>query len=133
MNSLLLAHRKKLMFLAVGGINTIVGISIFPLLYYVLRPLDIHYVLLLVISQIAGITFSYVTNKLIVFRTRGWLLSEYLRFATYYGVYFLINLGLLPFCVEILKQDPVVSQIIISLGSVFATYFWHSRITFVTK
>lgn len=120
------------MFLVVGGVNTVIGISIFPLLYYVSRPFAVHYMPLLVVSQILGITFSYLTNKLIVFRTEGWSVAEYLRFATYYGIYFVVNLILLPVCVEMLQQDPVISQLVISVGSVVATYFWHSRITFRT-
>lgn len=125
-------HRTKLVFLVVGGVNTVVGISIFPLLYYASRPLDVHYMPLLIVSQILGITFSYLTNKLIVFKTEGWSVPEYLRFATYYGIYFVLNLILLPVCVEFLRQDPVIAQLVISIGSVVATYFWHSRITFRT-
>ena len=123
-------HRQKFAFLVVGGVNTVVGISIFPALFYLTRPWDVHYVPLLVVSQIAGITFSFITNKLIVFKTRGWSFAEYLRFATYYGIYFAVNLVLLPLCVEVFHQDPVIAQIFISIGSVVATYYWHSKISF---
>jgi putative flippase GtrA len=87
----------------------------------------------LAISQILCVTIAFFTNKYFVFRTKGNHLSEYVKFSAFYSAYFAINLMAMPLLVEMAGMSPVKSQVLISIGIIISSYFWHSKITFVTK
>lgn len=123
-------HEKKLRFLIAGGVNTIVGLSVYPLLYIALEPLGIGYFQVLILSQFPSITFSFITNKYFVFRTKGNLKREYIKFFTFYGFYFLLNLICLPLLVEVLKINPIISQTLFAIAIIMTSYFWHNAVTF---
>ena len=85
-------YSKQFRFLIAGGLNTIVGLSIYPLFYIFLEPLGFGYIQVLLFSQMFCITFSFFTNKYFVFKTKGNVKEEYLRFFAFYGFYLLLNL-----------------------------------------
>jgi putative flippase GtrA len=117
-------------FVMVGGLNTAVGLSIFPILIWTLRPLHVSYMLPLILSYPIGITFAYLTNKFITFRTKRNVLAEFSKFGTFYLLNFAVNLALLPMCVEWFHLPTIPSQLVIALLGMTMSYFWHSRITF---
>lgn len=125
--------KLKVRFILAGIINTVFGLSAYPILYYSLVKFNLHYLVILFISQVICITFSYVTNKVFVFKTTGNLWSEYIKFSSFYLSYFLVNLVALPFMVEILKMNPILAQILFTFVVVISSYFWHSKISFATK
>jgi putative flippase GtrA len=131
--SLIARHRRKIDYLLVGGVNTAIGLGAFPALYFLATPYQLHYMIVLVISQIFCVTVAFFTNKHFVFRTRGNYLTEYLRFSAFYWGYFTFNLILMPLLVEIFGINPVVSQVPISAGIILISYFWHSKVTFVSN
>lgn len=123
-------HEKKLRFLIAGGINTIVGLSVYPLLFIVLEPLGAGYIQVLIIAQLICITFSFVSNKYYVFKTKGKLRAEYIKFFMFHGFYFLLNLICLPLLVEVLKINPIISQTLFAIAIIVTSYFWHNAVTF---
>jgi putative flippase GtrA len=127
---LLVRHEKKARFLIVGGLNTIFGLGFYPMTYLVLASLRSHYVLLLVLSQIPCVMVSFLTNKHLVFRTRGNYQREYIKFATYYTLIFASNLAALPVLVETAAMNPILVQTLFSVVTITTSYFWQSRITF---
>ena len=133
MRLLIAKHRRKIDYLVVGGINTVIGLSAFPALYFLTKPYQLHYMVVLAISQVFCVTVAFFTNKYLVFRTQGNHLSEYLKFSAFYSAYFVINLIVMPVLVEIAGMNPVKSQILISIGIIISSYFWHSKITFAPK
>jgi putative flippase GtrA len=126
-------HRRKIDFLIIGGLNTVVGLTTFPALYFATKSYQLHYMIVLAISQVFCVTVAFFTNKYFVFRTKGNHLSEYLKFSAFYSAYFVINLIVMPVLVEIVGMNPVKSQILISIGIIISSYFWHSTITFSPK
>jgi len=120
----------RLRFLIVGGINTCFGLSMFPVLILMLRPLHLSYMVPLVLSYPLSIVFSYTTNKLITFRTKKNYLSEFWKFSSFYVVNFTVNLVVLPVCVEFFHFAPIPVQIVFSLLVIALSYLWHSRVTF---
>lgn len=130
---LLRTHETKLRFLVVGSLNTVFGLGFYPLLYLLLPGLRVHYIALLALAQMPCITFSYATNKLLVFRTRGNIWREYMKFASYYSSVFLINLAALPALVAFLKLPPVIGQTLFTLCVIAISYVWHSRVTFSAR
>lgn len=118
-------------FLVAGAWNTAFGYGVFVLLFYL--PLKLHYIVVLILSNIISITNAYVCYKIFIFKTHGNYLNEYLRFYGVYGTTFLINLLLLPFFVEILKIHPVISQGMVLSVTIFASYFGHKHFSFRRK
>ena len=133
MRLLIAKHRRKIDYLVVGGINTVIGLSAFPALYFLTKSYQLHYMVVLAISQVFCVTGAFFTNKYLVFRTQGNHLSEYLKFSAFYSAYFVINLIVMPILVEFAGMNPVKSQILISIGIIISSYFWHSKITFAPK
>ena len=69
---------EKFRYLATGAFNTAASYLEFAILYYCLTPL-LHYMVVLVINAVLNVTTSFLTNKFIVFKTRGNYIREYLR------------------------------------------------------
>lgn len=74
---------RKLRFLVIGAINTAWGFGEFSLLYHLLHA-RVHALVIQAIATVIGVTFSYVTLKIFVFKTKGNYAHEYISF---YGVY----------------------------------------------
>ena len=127
-----LENRKKIRYIAVGVWNTLFSYAAFVFLYYLTNSW-LHYMLILVLSQIVGLTNAYVCYKLFVFKTKGNIVREYFRFYIVYGTTFIVNLLLIGLFVEILVINPVISQGIIAIIVVTMAYFGHSRFSFNTK
>lgn len=123
-------HEKKIRFLIAGGVNTLVGFLVYPLLYLALSPVGFGYIQILLAAQIPCITFSFATNKYFVFRTKGNLKKEYLKFTVFYAVILLINLIFLPILVEIFGVSPIISQTLFVALTIVTSFFWHNFITF---
>ena len=127
---LLNTQNQKVRFLLIGGINTAFGLTLYPLLYFILQPWDIDYLIILCISQFICISFSYFSNKYLVFQTRGNFHQEYLKFFLFHGIHFVLNLLCLPLLVEVAKLNPVIAQFLFSCAVIVSSYFWHHYITF---
>ena len=127
-----LENRKKIRYIAVGVWNTLFSYAAFVFLYYLTNSW-LHYMLILVLSQIVGLTNAYVCYKLFVFKTKGNIVREYFRFYIVDGTTFIVNLLLIGLFVEILVINPVISQGIIAIIVVTMAYFGHSRFSFNTK
>lgn len=123
-------HQVKMRFILAGGLNTAIGLGVFPLLYLLLAEQHFHYMVILCMSQLICISFAYLTNKFLVFRTKGNYLAEFSKFATFHLSYFLANLVALPLMVSVLSLNPIVAQSIFAIAVIVSSYFWHSRITF---
>ena len=113
-----------------GGVNTAIGLAVYPILYVLLSPFGVGYVKALIFSQIICITFSFISNKYLVFKTKGNVKKEYPKFFAFYGIYFMINLLCLPVMVEVLNMNPMIAQTLFSIAIVASSYFWHNLITF---
>jgi putative flippase GtrA len=125
-------HKSKIAYLLVGGWNTFFGYGAFALLYYFLSS-KTHSAVILTISYVISITNAFIGYKIFVFRTKGNILREYIRFYVVYGGAFLINLVLLPLCMNHLLLSAYVSQAFITMLTVVASYVFHSVYTFKVK
>ena len=128
--SLIRVHEKKIRFLIAGGVNTLVGLSVYPALFVFLNPFGFGYMKVLLVSQVISITFSFITNKFFVFRTKGEVTKEYIKFFMFYGFYLTLNLIFLPIFVDVLYLTPIVAQTIFSMAVIVTSYFWHNLVTF---
>lgn len=126
-------HELKIRFVLVGGLNTLVGLFAYPFLFFALKPFMVGYLLVLVISQLFCTSFAYLTNKFFVFKTKGNYSSEFLRFISFHGIYFLINVAVLWLLVDQMALSPVWSQLGFASLVIFTSYIWHSKITFMHR
>lgn len=130
LRTLFYRHERKVRFLIVGGINTLVGLSIYPILYTLLKPIGFSYVEVLFLAQAICITFAFFNYKYFVYKTKGGIKKEYIKFFMFYGLYFVLNLFFLPLMVEVIHINPIISQTFFSLAVTATSYFWHTLITF---
>ena len=130
MKQLYIKHAQKLHYLLIGGWNTAFGYGVFIALYYGTARFNIHYVVVLVLSQIINVTSAYFLYKRFVFKTKGNLIREYCRFCTFYWLSFAANLILLPASVELLGLNPVISQGLLIIITAVTSYLWHANYTF---
>lgn len=122
-------HQEKINYLLVGGWNTVFGYLTFVALYYLFHAV-IHYIFLLIISNVLSITNAYAGYKIFVFKTEGNYLREYMRFYLVYGFTIALNLALLPLVVEILHVNPVIGQAFVMVFNVIVSYFGHKYFSF---
>lgn len=122
---------KVLWFLVVGGLNTLLGFGLFPMVYWLLQDYRAHYVWMLVICHITTVSFSYVTNKYWVFRTQGQLLGEMIKFGGFHLVYFFLMIFLVPLFVESVHCNPIFVQFGISVLVVITSFFWYDKMVFL--
>jgi putative flippase GtrA len=124
-------HEEKFRFLVVGAINTLFGLSVFPILYFILGDFKEHYLILLSIAHFFALNFSFFTNKFYVFKTIGNYSHEYPRFLGYQILVLIAYMGPFTFLVEVGHLHPVVTQIVLSVTVVIISYFYYSKITFL--
>lgn len=131
MKQLYARHSKKFLYLLIGGWNTVFGYAVFTALYYYgTARFHLHYVILLLLSQVINVTSAYLVYKRFVFKTKGNLIREYCRFCTFYWLSFAANLILLPALVELFGLDPVISQGLFIIVAAVTSYLWHAHYTF---
>ncbi len=106
--SVLLA-RQEVRYLLAGSWNTVFGLGCSYFLYWLLHRY-FHYMLILVFTNILAVSMAYMTHKMFVFRTKGNVVREYIKFYFVYGACFLFGLATLPVCIELLGLDFYISQ-----------------------
>ena len=124
------AGGRPLRFVIVGGINTVFGLAIYPVLLWSSDTLYRKYMLGLVIAQALSLCFAFTVYKLTVFRTRNGAVGEFSRFLPFYLANYAVNWFALPALVKGAGVDPIIAQTGFSIVLMIGSYFWHSRITF---
>lgn len=119
-------------YLLVGGWNTIFGILVYTVLFETIGN-KVHYLLLAIPSNILAITNAYICYKLIVFRTKGNIIREYLRCYLVYGTSALLGMSGLFILVSGLKIYPVLANILVTFTTVAISYFGHKYFSFRSK
>jgi putative flippase GtrA len=131
-----LIHDQRLAFFVVGGINTVVGFAIFVACSVTLGHLvDRRFgtvagsLVTLGISHILGVLFAFVMHRRFVFRVRGHVLRDLVRFESVYLTTFGINAVALPVLVE-LGLHRIPAQAIIWLPTLLLNYVGHRYFSF---
>jgi putative flippase GtrA len=125
-------NTQEVRFLIAGGWNTLFGYAVYAIPYYFLHKW-VHYMVIAVVGNVFAITMAYVTHKFFVFRTKGNVLREYVKFIGVYGVTTVIGLTALPFCVEILKFSPYIAPLFILVVTTVISFLGHKYFSFKHK
>lgn len=123
-------QKKQILFVLVGALNTFIGLATYPILYYWFSDPYLGYMGVLVLSQLICITFSFVTNKYLVFKTKGGIKKEYVKFFLFHGINMALNFICLPIMVSVWRLNPMIAQTLFSILVIVTSYFWHNYITF---
>lgn len=122
---------RPLRYVLAGGMNTLFGLSIFPLIRWAVPFLHTHYQVALLVAQVISLCFAYGSYKLTVFRTRGGNVAREMgAFSVFYIIAAAVNWVALPLLVERLGLGPNIAQTGFSVLLMISSYFWHSRLTF---
>jgi putative flippase GtrA len=124
-----LRRREQLLYLVVGGWNTVFGYASWALLQFLLGD-RLHYLLILLISWPIAVLNAYLGYRFVVFRSRGPILKELPRFSGVYVVTLLTNLILLPIALAALPLNIYVVQGMFMAGVIVASYLAHKYYSF---
>lgn len=121
--------RQKIMYVLVGVFNTGVGISLFFLLYLLLKN-ELHYQWITVLAHFLSVLSSWLMYRRFVFKSEASPLLEYVKFnlTSLFMLGFQI-LGLYLF-VDTLHINPMISQPIVVVVGVVVSYIIHAKFTF---
>ena len=122
---------QRIRFLAVGGVNTVVGYALFVTFDTLLfRHILFGYLVSLVISYAIGICLAFFLYRRIVFRVHGRVLGDLIRFVSVYAVSIGINIVALPLLVEIAHLPPFIAQAISLVVTTVVSFVGHKRVSF---
>lgn len=131
-----LIRDQRVAFLIVGVINTVVGFAIFiAASESVGHFVDQRFgkvagsVVTVVIMHVLGVLFAFVLHRRFVFRVRGHLLRDLVRFWSVYLTTGVINIVALPLLVE-LGLNRVPAEVIIVAVTTLLAYFGHRYFSF---
>ncbi len=124
-------HGEKARFLVVGAWNTLFGLGTLWILDSLLHS-RLHYTLLLTINWVIGVTQNLFTFKLLVFRTKGNWLKEYLRSYVVYAGGFVLNLAIVAVIMEVWRPRLIIAQLPAIAVVTIVSYVGHKYFTYRT-
>lgn len=121
-----LLNDKRIRFLFVGGINTVVGYGAYAL--FIAAGLNPY--LATTCSTIIGVINSYFWNKYFTFKQPKKSLSEIIRFVLVYAVSYAANLGLVYIFVDMMGMNSYVSGAVCLFVVTIVSYVGHNFFSF---
>ena len=122
-------NAKQAQYIFWGVVNTAFGYVISLLLYYSLSP-RIALILIAILINIVNITFSFITYKAFVFKSKEDWWREYFRAYIVYGGSAIIGIILLLLFVDFLQIKFWIAQALLIFVSATISFLGHDRFTF---
>ena len=122
-------RREQVLYLAVGGWNTVFGYGEWALLQYLLGD-HLHYLVIVVLSWPIAVLNAYLGYRYIVFRSRGPILRELPRFSIVYLGTLLVTLVALPVALRVLPLSIYVVNALFTAVVVVCSYLAHKYFSF---
>ena len=123
---------RRVAFLIVGVMNTVVGFAWFALFELTVGRIW-GYMATLLFAHVASVLCAFVLYRRFVFRVEGHLWVDLARFESVYLVALGINALMLPLLVELAGLAPIVAQAVIVFVTTIVSYVGHSRFSFRRK
>jgi putative flippase GtrA len=124
-------YRQRILFVAVGGWNTIFGVALFVILHSFLP--QIHYIFLLIFCNELAILNAFVGYRWVVFCSKGKIGGELLRFHGVYAISAVLGISVTAGLVELAGFRPVIANALSTIITIVASYIGHSRFSFGSK
>ena len=122
-------RREQILYLVVGGWNTLFGYCIWALMQYVLHDY-INYLIILVLSWPFAVGNAYLCYRHFVFRSHGGMWRELPRFSLVYAVTLMLGLMALPILLHTLPFNIYVIQAGFTAVVIVASYLSHKYFSF---
>ena len=122
-------HRQKVLYLVVGGWNTLIAYGSFALLYYLLHD-RLAPSVILAIGYAAASVNGYLTFRYIVFTPVRHPVIGYVRYQAVYLPILGINLVVLPLALTYTPLNAYVIQALFGVFQVVAAYIGNKHFTF---
>lgn len=126
---LVLVHDQRLAYLAVGGLNTVVGLAWFFVLHETLGDV-LGYMGSLVGAYVLGMFSGFAMQRRFVFKVVGPFGVDLMRFAVVTAATFCLNALLLPLFVEVFGLPVFPAQVLAIALTVVGSYFAHRSFSF---
>ena len=117
-------RREQLLYLVIGGWNTLFGYSVWALLQAVLGD-RLHYLVIVLIAWPVAVLNAYLGYRYVVFRSHGPILRELPRFSLVYLVTLIVTLALLPVALSVLPFNIYIVQALLTVVVIGASYLSH--------
>lgn len=122
---------ERVAFLLVGGVNTVVGTVWYWVFWSLLKNTGRWaHIYSLVPTYLAAILCAFFLYRTLVFRVKGHVWRDLLRFSSVYLTTFLINIPLQGLLTDVLGLHPMVSQVINVGITTVMSYVFHKRFSF---
>ena len=125
-------RREQLLYLVIGGWNTLFGYGIWALLQYLLGD-HVPYLLVLLLAWPIAVLNAYLGYRYVVFRSRAPIRTEFPRFVVVYVVTLAVSLVLLPIFLTVLPFDIYVAQALLTALIVVCSYLSLKYFSFRTR
>jgi putative flippase GtrA len=122
-------RREQVLYLVVGGWNTVFGYCVWALMQYLLGAY-VPYLVIVLLSWPIAVLDAYLGYRYIVFRSRGPILRELPRFSLVYVVTLVVNLVLLPIGLALLPISIYGVQALLTVFVVVCSYLAHKYFSF---
>ena len=122
-------HDQRAAFLVVGAANTGIGLFWFVTFQYLVGR-HVGYMVTLLCAHVVSVLCAFCLYRLVVFRVRGHVLRDLLRFESVYLSALAVNAVLLPLLVEIAHLPVLVSQFLIVGVTSLMSWFGHKHFSF---
>lgn len=123
---------RRIAFLLVGVANTAIGFALFVFFELTIGRVW-GYMVTLLFAHITSVICAFFLYRKLVFRVRGNVVIDLLRFESVYLVALGVNAILLPVLVELTPLQPIFAQALIVFVTTLISYFGHSRFSFRRK
>jgi putative flippase GtrA len=124
-----LRREEQLLYLFVGGWNTVFGYAVWAALQLILGGY-LHYLVIVLLSWPIAVVNAYLGYRYVVFRSRGPIRRELPRFSLVYVLTLVVNLMLLPVALAVLPLNIYVIQAVFTAGVVVCSYLAHKYYSF---
>ena len=122
-------RREQILYLIVGGWNTLFGYLVWALLQYLLHDY-IYYLAILVIAWFPAVLNAYLCYRHFVFRSKGSVWRELPRFSLVYVGTLCVGLIGLPILLRLLPFSIYVTQALLTAAMVIFSYLSHKYFSF---
>jgi putative flippase GtrA len=122
-------RREQLLYLVVGGWNTVFGYGVWALLQSLLGA-HLHYLVVVLLAWPIAVLNAYIGYRYVVFRSRGPILKELPRFSLVYFVTLIVNLAALPIALNVLPFNIYVVQALLTAVVIVCSYLSHRYYSF---
>lgn len=123
------AHREKLLYLVVGGWNTLFTYVSFSALYYLLHGQLFSSVILFLSYALSSIN-GFLGFRYVVFKSKGHPVVEYLKFQLVWIPLLAINLVALPLMLAYTSLNAYVVQALFAVSFLVIGYLGNKYFTF---